>query len=135
MLPTKHSSQPAHDDLKIEFLRSLDILISFDNTNLKTKLAELYPGEENESDVLILISHWEKMQESATVLSPFVAKMPLPMENHKDIQEFIKRIDLLSDFRNNTSFSSIGWLITSAQGFLNSVSKSYPKMIKEGKKF
>jgi hypothetical protein len=133
MLPTKHSSQPAHDDLKIEFLRSLDILISFDSTNLKTKLAELYPGEENESDVLILISYWEKLQESATVLSPFVAKESLSIENHKYIQEFIKRIDLLSDFRNNTSFSSICWLITSSQGFLNSVSKSYPQMIKEGK--
>jgi hypothetical protein len=133
MLPTKHSSQPAHDDLKIEFLRSLDFLISFDNTNLKTKLAELYPGEENESDVLKLISYWEKLQESATVLSPFVSKESLPIEYHKDIQEFIKRIDLLSDFQNYTSFSLIGWLITLAQDFLNSVSKSYPLMIKEGK--
>jgi hypothetical protein len=132
MLPTKHSSQPAHDDLKIEFLRSLDFLISFDNTNLKTKLAELYPGEENESDVLILISHWEKMQESATVLSPFVAKTPLPMENHKDIQEFIKRIDLLSDFRNYTSFSLIN-LLFAAEAYFKSVSKSYPRTVEEGK--
>lgn len=133
MLPAKHSSQPDHDDLKIEFLRRLDILISTDNSNLKSKLTELYPGEENESDVLILISYWEEMQKTATVLSLFVVKASLPIKNHKYIQEFIKRIDLLSDFRNYTSFSSINLLITSAQGFLNSVSKSYPQMIKEGK--
>jgi hypothetical protein len=132
MLPTKHPSQPAHDDLNFEFLRSLDILISFDNTKLKTKLTELYPGKENESQVLILVSHWKELQESATVLSPFVAKAPLPVKNHEDIQEFIKIIDSLSDFRNYTSFSSIYSLIT-AQGFLNCVSKSYPQMIKEGK--
>jgi hypothetical protein len=134
MLPTKHSSQPAHDDLKIEFLRSLNILISLDSTNLKTKLAELYPGEENESDVLLLISYWEKLQESATVLSPFVAKESLPIENHKYIQEFMKRIDLLSDFQNYTSFSLIN-LLSAAQDFLNSVSKSYPRTVEEGKKF